>query len=105
VKIKKGDIVEVVAGDDVGKRGRVLQVIPKDNRAIVEGVNFVYKHRRPTREDPQGGRIQREAPVNLSNILAVCSKCNRGVRVRLKVEEGKKKVRVCARCGAAVGAS
>jgi large subunit ribosomal protein L24 len=103
VKIKKGDVVEVVTGDDVGKRGRVLQVIPKEKRAIVEGVNFVYKHRRPTREDPQGGRIQREAAVHVSNLRVVCNKCNRGVRTRTQAGEGKKRLRVCVRCGAQVG--
>ena len=102
MRIHKGDIVEVITGNDVGKRGRVLSIQVKDKRAIVEGVNSVYKHRRPSRDDPQGGRIQREAPVHISNLLPVCNKCNRGVRVNFKDVKGSK-TRVCAKCSQGMG--
>ena len=97
MRIHKGDIVEIITGNDVGKRGRVLSLQVKDGRAIVEGVNSVYKHMRPSKNDPQGGRIQREAPVHISNMLPVCNKCNRGVRVNFKDIDGSK-TRVCAKC-------
>ncbi len=98
MRIRRGDIVEVITGNDLGKRGRVLSVLPSESRAVVEGVNSVYKHMRPSRNDPQGGRIQREAPVHLSNLLPVCNKCNHGVRVNFKDIDGRRK-RVCASCG------
>jgi large subunit ribosomal protein L24 len=97
VRIHKGDIVEIITGNDVGKRGRVLSLQVKAGRAIVEGVNSVYKHMRPSKNDPQGGRIQREAAVHISNMLPVCNKCNRGVRVNFKDIDGNK-TRVCAKC-------
>lgn len=102
MKIRKGDIVEVITGNDLGKRGRVLSVLRGENRAVVEGVNSVYKHLRPSRNDPKGGRIQREAPVHVSNLLPVCGRCHRAVRVKGNVIDGRR-VRVCAKCGAAMG--
>ncbi len=102
MRIRKGDIVEVITGNDVGKRGRVLSIHVKNSRAVVEGVNSVYKHMRPSRNDPQGGRIQREAPVHISNLLPVCNKCNRGVRVNFKDIDGSR-TRVCAKCSQGLG--
>lgn len=103
MRIRRGDIVEIIAGADLGKRGKVLTVIPAKNRAVVEGMNFVYKHRRPSQDDPQGGRIQREAPMHLSNLLPVCGKCNRGVRVGRKTNADSQRIRVCVRCGEELG--
>ncbi len=102
MRICKGDIVEVITGNDLGKRGRVLSVLPSDSKAVVEGVNSVYKHMRPSRNDPQGGRIQREAPIHISNLLPVCNKCNHGVRVNSKNIDGLK-TRVCLNCGGNLG--
>ncbi len=104
VHVRKGDFVEVIAGDDKGARGRILSVSPAEGRAVVEGVNFVYRHLRPSRRDPQGGRVQREAPVHVSNLMVVCMKCDRPVRVKKKILEDGSRIRVCARCGESVGA-
>jgi large subunit ribosomal protein L24 len=101
--IRRDDTVEVMAGDDKGVRGRVLRVEPRKDRAIIEGVNRVYRHLRRSRKNPQGGRLEIEAPVRLSNLLPVCSKCGKATRVGFKVEESGKKVRVCRRCGAQFG--
>lgn len=103
MRIRKGDIVEVITGNDLGKRGRVLSVLPSESRALVEGVNSVYKHMRPSRNDPQGGRIQMEAPIHLSNLMPVCTKCNHGVKVNCKDIDGRR-TRVCATCSRSLGA-
>lgn len=107
--IVKNDIVEVIAGDEAGKTGKILTVFSKKNRVLVEGVNYINKHVRPSQKNPQGGRVRKEAPIALSNVLVVCTnkncaKYNRGVRTRIKLEEGKSKVRVCYKCGHAVTA-
>ncbi len=97
--IAKNDIVEVIAGNDRGKRGKVLRVHPRSQRVVVEGVNFIHRHTKPRSQTDQGGIIEKEAPVHVSNVMLVCSKCNKGVRVRTKILANKKKERVCADCG------
>ncbi len=99
MKIAKNDIVEVIAGNDCGKRGKVLRVIPGTGRVLVEGVNFIHKHTKPRTQQDQGGIIEKEAPVNVSNVMLVCTKCNKGVRVRTKILADKTKTRVCTQCG------
>jgi large subunit ribosomal protein L24 len=99
MRIAKNDIIEVIAGNDRGKRGKVLKVFPDTNRLLVEGVNFVHRHTRPTKQGGQGGIIEKEAPLNASNVLLVCSKCNSGVRVRTQVLTDNSKSRVCTKCG------
>jgi large subunit ribosomal protein L24 len=99
MKIAKNDIVEVVAGNDRGKRGKVLKVLPKTGRVVVEGVNFIHRHTRPRTQQDQGGIIEKEAPIDVSNVKLLCSKCNEGVRVRTKVLGDKSKARLCAQCG------
>ena len=84
--IRKGDMVEVIAGDLKGEKGKVLRVMPKQNQVVVEGVTMVYRHVRPSRRNPQGGRIQKEAPIHASNVLPVDPKTNRAARVRFQVE-------------------
>lgn len=101
--IRRDDLVEVVAGDDRGTRAKVLRVDPRKGRAIVEGVNRVYKHIRRSRKNPQGGRLEIEAPVHVSNLLVVCPKCNKGVRVGFRREPDGKKRRVCRKCGGDLG--
>lgn len=76
----------VIAGDHKGARGKVLRVLPKKNLVLVQGVNMVYRHVRPSRRNPQGGRLQKEAPIHISNVLPVDSKTARGARVRFEVE-------------------
>lgn len=101
-RIRQGDTVAIVSGDDRGKRGRVLRIIPEKNRVVVEGVNLVFKHLRKSQQHPQGGRIRREAPVHMSNVMPVDSETNRPTRVR-SVEKDGKRVRVGVRSGAEVG--
>jgi len=90
--IKKGDMVEIIAGDHKGAVGRVLRVIPEDNKIVVQGHNVAKKHVRPSRRNPQGGRISVEQPIHISNVLAVNPKSSRGSRVHYKFEkDGSKK--------------
>jgi large subunit ribosomal protein L24 len=97
--IKKNDTVLVISGDDRGKRGRVLTVDPKKNRLIVEGVNIIKKHMKPSRKYTQGGIIEKEAPINRSNAMLICPKCDKPTRIGNKVLENGKKVRLCKKCG------
>ncbi len=99
IRLKKGDTVRVIAGKDVGKSGKVLRVIPEKNRLIVEGVNFVKKHARRTREDRAGGIHQLEATVHASNVMLVCPKCRQTTRLGAKRLADGTKVRSCAKCG------
>ncbi len=81
-----------------GERTKVLAAMPKEGRVILQNVAYRWRHVRPSADHPRGGRIQKEAPVHVSNVLLYCEKCNGGVRVRFKFAEGKK-VRACAKCG------
>ena len=97
-KIKKGDTVQVTKGRDVGKKGRVLKIFIERGRALVEGINFVKKHKRKTRDDQQGGIVSIESPISLSNLMVVCKSCSRPVRVGFKLVQGAAKVRYCKAC-------
>jgi large subunit ribosomal protein L24 len=97
--IKKDDFVKVIAGKDRGKQGKVLRVFPKEGRLTVERINMIKRHTRPTRQMQQGGIIQREGKLHISNVMLICSKCERGVRVGHRILEDQKKVRICRRCG------
>lgn len=99
VHVKKGDTVEVIAGKQRGKRGKVLKVLPKHDRLVIEGVNIVKRHARPTQKMPQGGIVQKEAPVYGSKVMLVCPKCGKAVRVGHGYLADGTKVRVCKRCG------
>jgi large subunit ribosomal protein L24 len=96
--IKKGDTVYVNAGNDKGKTGRVLEVIPAKNRAIVEGVNMVSKSTKPNAKHPQGGIIKQEASIHVSNLQLIDPKSGKPTRVAMKIE-GDKKVRVAKKSG------
>jgi large subunit ribosomal protein L24 len=87
-RVRKDDIVEVIAGDNKGAQGKVLKVYPDKQRVLVEGVNVVYRHVRRSRRHPQGGRIRREAPLHISNVQPVDPKTGRGTRVRFKAGAG-----------------
>ena len=97
--IRKDDIVKVTAGKDRGKQGKVLRVYPAEGRLTVERVNVIKRHTRPTRQRQQGGIIEREGKFNLSNVMLVCSRCGRGVRVGHQFLGDGKKVRMCRKCG------
>jgi len=98
-KIRKGDTVQVITGKDRGKRGKVLRVLPKRERAVVEGVNLIKRHMRRRPGVSQTGIITREAPIHLSNLMLVCPSCRRAVRVGFRFLETGRKVRVCKKCG------
>lgn len=100
-RVRKGDQVIVVAGADKGRTGRVLNVDRKKHRVLVEGVNMKWKHVRPSQENPQGGRIQREYPLNASNVAFLDPETGKGVRLGISVEGGKK-VRVARPSGKSV---
>ena len=97
--VRRGDTVAVIAGRERGKRGKVLRVLPGAGRVIVEKVNMMKKHQRPTQKLRQGGIIEREAALALSNVLLVCGRCDQPSRAGIKVLADGRKVRVCRRCG------
>ncbi len=97
-KIRKDDTVEVIAGKDKGKRGTVVRVLSKKDAVIVSGVNIVKKAMKKRSQQDQGGIVEVEAPLNISNVGIVCKKCGRPVKVGYKLN-GDKKVRVCRKCG------
>ena len=99
LRIKKGDNVIVIAGNDKGKTGKVLSVAPAENRAIVEGVNLVSKHTKPNSKAPQGGIIKKEAPINVSNLSLVDPKTGGATRVGYRFNEDGKKVRYAKKSG------
>jgi large subunit ribosomal protein L24 len=109
VYIRKDDMVEVITGDDAGgpkarTTGRVLRVLPKEGKVVVEGVNRVYKHLKPSRQNPQGGRLSKEMPIDVSNVLLYCSTCRRGVRIGRRYGDDGHKERYCKKCGNSLGA-
>ena len=97
--LKKNDLVMVVSGKERGKSGRVLRVFPQKNRIIIEKINFVKRHTRPSGQARQGGILEKEAPIHISNVMVVCNKCNSPVRVGQKALEDGKKARYCKKCG------
>jgi len=94
--IKKGDTVQIIAGDQKGVTGKVLRVIPDKNKVVVQGQNIALKHVKPSRKNPQGGRIQKEKPIHISNVLPVNPKSAKATRVRYKSKEDGSKARVAA---------
>ncbi len=102
--VRKDDLVQVIAGDDAGATGKVIRVIPGRNKVVVQGINRVYKHLKPDRRNPQGGRLSKEMPIDVSNVLLYCSTCRRGVRVGRRYAADGHKERFCKKCGAGLGA-
>jgi large subunit ribosomal protein L24 len=104
-KIKKGDTVEVIAGKDLGTQGRVLSIIPKENRVVVEKVNIVTKHRKPRQvgRGQQQGIQKFEAPIDLSNVMLVCQNCGEATRVGFRFTDEGRKERFCKKCKATIG--
>ena len=98
VNIKKGDTVQIISGDDKGKKGKVLEAIPSENRVLVEGINIQTKHTKPRRAGETGGIVKQEAPVNVSKVMVVCKKCNSVTRVKHVTLSDGKKVRACKKC-------
>jgi large subunit ribosomal protein L24 len=98
MKIRKGDSVLVIAGKDRGKKGKVRIARPGDQRVIIEGVNLIKKHAKAIRDVRQAGIIEREAPVDSSNIMLLCNKCNHPTRVGFRLLQDGSKARVCRVC-------
>lgn len=101
-RVKKGDTVVVITGADKGKTGTIKRVLVKDNRVIVEGINRVWKHVKPSQRFPQGGRIQKEAPIHISNVQPVDPKTGKGTRVKFEMKDGVKH-RVAVKSGQDLG--
>jgi len=98
MKIRKDDTVLVIAGRDRGKKGKVRFAYPKDKKLVVEGINFIKKHARATGQVKQAGIIEQEAPITVSNVMLLCSRCNHPTRVGFRSLEDGRKVRICRSC-------
>ena len=99
MNIRRDDTVIVLSGDDKGAKGKVIAVSPKEGKVLVEKVNMIHKHVKPRKQGETGGIIDAEGAIYASKVAVYCSKCDKGVRVKMATE-GDKKVRVCAKCGA-----
>jgi len=98
VNVKKGDTVQIISGEDKGKKGKVLQAMPTENRVLVEGINIQTKHTKPRRAGETGGIVKESAPVNVSKVMVVCKKCNKVTRVAHTTLKDGSKVRTCKNC-------
>ena len=101
MNVKKGDTVVVLSGKDKGKQGKVLGTVPGSLKVVVEGINMVTCHVKPRRQGEEGGIVKRETPIRVCKVALYCPKCDKGVRVGFKVEDGKK-TRICRKCGAEI---
>ena len=99
MKIKKGDNVIVIAGSNKGKKGKVIKAMPSEDKVIVEGVNFMKKHIKPSQQAPQGGIVSKEAALSISKVMLVCPRCSKPTMVRMKFLKDGKKARACKKCG------
>jgi large subunit ribosomal protein L24 len=102
IHVRRGDTVGVITGRERGKRGRVLRVLTAKGRVLVEHVNMIKKHQRPTQKLRQGGIIEREGALAISNVLVICPRCDRPSRTGVKILADGRKVRLCKRCGEAI---
>jgi large subunit ribosomal protein L24 len=99
MKLKKGDHVRVISGKDVGKEGDITRVIPDEERVIIDGINVAKRHQRAQGQTMQGGIIDKDMPVHVSNVAIVCSGCDKPTRIGYRFEADGTKVRVCRKCG------
>lgn len=97
--IRKNDLVQVICGREMGKTGKVMRIQTDRERVFVEKVNMVKKHQRSNAQNRQGGIVEKEASLHLSNVMLVCSKCNRPVRIRFKADKEGESQRLCVKCG------
>lgn len=96
--VKKGDLVEVLAGKEKGKQGKVMRVFPAKNRLTVENLNIVKRHTRPSQTNQEGGIVEKEAPMSASNVMLVCSACNKPSRTGMRVLDDGTRARFCKKC-------
>jgi len=101
-KIKKGDTVMVISGRERGKTGKVLSLTPGDGKITVEKLNIIKRHTKPSQKVRQGGIIEREAPMSLSNVMFLCGNCNKATRLGIRMLEDGRRVRVCRKCNEVV---
>ena len=101
LKVKKGDTVQVLSGNDKGKTGEVLEVIPKTSKIVVKGINVRKKHVKPRRQGEEGGIISTECAIHSSKVNVVCPKCGKATRIGFNIENDEK-IRVCKKCGAKI---
>lgn len=101
-RIKKGDTVQIICGKDKGKTGKVLRVLSNETHAIVEGLNFTKKHMRRTQDNQKGGILEKENPIQLSNIMLMCKQCNKPVRTKINILQDKTRVRACVKCDSSI---
>lgn len=101
--IRSGDLVEVKTGNSRGTRAKVLSVQPEKGKLVVEGVNRVYRHVKRSQKNQQGGRLSKEMPIAVSNVLVVCNGCGKATRIGVKVASDGTRSRVCRKCGAEIG--
>lgn len=101
--VRKGDLVQVIAGDDKGKTGEVLRVDARSGKVLVQGINRVYRHLRPSRRHPQGGRIQKEMPIHMSNVLPVDPKTDQPTRVGFRIHPDGSRERIAKKSGQSMG--
>jgi len=104
IQIKKDDKVKIIAGKDKGKVGKVLKVIRKKNRLLVENINIVKRHTKPSAQNRQGGILESESPIHWSNVMLMCNKCIEPVRVKHKTLDDGKTVRICKKCSEIIDA-
>ena len=100
--VKKDDMVKIIAGKERGKTGKVLRVFPATNRVVVESLNLIKRHTRPTQLNPEGGIVEKEAPLSVSNVMLVCGSCNEPTRTGVRLLEDGTKTRFCKKCDASV---
>lgn len=98
-QIRKNDIVKVISGREKGKVGRILKIDREKGRVFVEKLNLVKRHTKPGKSNPQGGIVEKEAPLSYSNVLIMCDKCNKPTRIAMAADDSGKRSRVCKRCG------
>jgi len=97
-RIKKNDVVVVLAGRDRGKTGKVLQIVQAEKKALVEGVNFVKRHTRKSNQNQQGGIVTKESLIDMSNLAVFCKRCNRGTKIGFNILRDGSKARFCKKC-------
>ncbi|HAV43103.1 TPA: 50S ribosomal protein L24 [bacterium] len=98
LRVRKGDRVFLITGKDKGKSGKVLKVFPLRDRILIEGLNQVKRHTRPSRKNPQGGIIEKELPLHISNVMLVCPNCNKPTRIGRTFLKDGTKIRICRKC-------
>ena len=102
MSIRKDDMVVVLSGKDKGKQGKILEVMPKEGKVVVEKINVVSRHTKPRKQGDQGGILKKEAPIYACKMQRVCPKCGKPTRAAHKVQADGKKVRICKKCGAEI---